>query len=45
MESKRVVSKDTTKISTREAVESMPINLIVYSETQLFVEKELDLIL
>jgi len=36
-------SKDTTKSSTSEAVESMLMNLLVYSYTQLFIEKESDI--
>jgi len=37
---KRSISKDTTKSSTREAVESIPVNLPIFSDTQLFIEKD-----
>jgi len=43
MAPKRVVSKDTTWRSTREVVEKMPVDFLVYQDTQLFVEKDSDL--
>jgi len=43
MTPKRHISKDTIKSSTGEAVESTPIYLSFYLETQLFVERELDI--
>lgn len=43
MEPKRVSSKDTTESSTAEAVKQTPVNLPLYSDTQLYVEKEFHL--
>lgn len=43
MESKRIDSKDTIESSTREVVESKKFYFPIYSDTQLFVEKESDL--
>jgi len=43
MANKRFVSKDTTESTTREAIESTPVKFLVYSNTQLFMEKESDL--
>lgn len=43
MESKRVVSKYTTKRSIGEAVEQTLVDFPVYADAQLFVEKDLDL--
>lgn len=43
MAHKRDTSKDTTKSSISEAVDSMRVNLPLYIDTQLFVKKELDL--
>lgn len=40
MEPKRYNSKDTTKISTQEAVESSPMNFLVFSDNQLVIEKD-----
>ena len=37
---KRYASKDTTKSNIREEVESMPMNLSVYLDTKIFIEKE-----
>ena len=43
MEPKRSASKETTKINIGEAVESTPMKFLVYSDTQLFIEKESDI--
>lgn len=43
MEPKRDASKDTIEICTGEVVESTSVNFLVYSDTQLFVEKESDI--
>jgi len=40
MAPKRVASKATIKNSTGEAVEKTPVDLPVYVDTQLFIEKE-----
>jgi len=43
MASKRVASKDNVKSSTSEAVDQMSVNLLVYAETQIFIEKGMKL--
>jgi len=43
MEPKRAASNYTTQIDTREEVEKMLMDLLVYVDTQLFVEKDSDL--
>lgn len=37
---KGAASKDTTERGIREVVELTPVNFLVYSNTQLYVEKE-----
>lgn len=39
MACKRVASKETTKRSTAEAVEQLLVDLLVYVDTQLFIDK------
>ena len=39
MEPKRTTSKETTKISTGEAVEQASVDFPMYEDTQLFMEK------
>jgi len=40
MAPKGIASKDNTESSIREAVEQTPVNFPVYSDTQLYVEKD-----
>lgn len=40
---KRFVSKDTIESNIGEAVESTPMNFPIFSDIQLFIEKELDI--
>lgn len=39
MSSKRVASKETTESSTVEEIEKTSVDLPVYADTQLFIEK------
>ena len=41
MVSKRVGSKDTIERNTGDVVEQVPINLPIYADTQVFIEKEM----
>ena len=43
MAPKRASSKDTTESSTGEEIEKIPMDLLVYANTQLFVEKDSNL--
>lgn len=43
MTPKRTASKGTTESSIEEAIEQTRVNLLVYSDTQLYVEKDSNL--
>lgn len=43
MAPKRFFQKDTTWSSIGKAIESNPVNFLIFSNTQLFIEKELDI--
>ena len=41
MASKRVASKDIIEIITGDVVEQVSMNLLVYADTQFFIEKDM----
>ncbi len=43
MASKRVASKETIESSIGEAIEQTSVNLPIYADTQLFIEKGMKL--